>query len=166
MKLWAKTLGFYKILAISLLAVLLNHFFGNEKVNLPTLASGIHFIPTALSSLLTVVIPTIVYFNKSRLPTKAPTKINRISRLPEGLILPILVCLVVVISTLFQLGEERWRALVVGTLVLGAGAETSFRTSPKISPFIPSLLFITLKLMSENGYEDFLNLLEIQFGFY
>jgi hypothetical protein len=67
MKLWAKTIGLNQILLITLTTLMVNQFFGNFPVNLPTLVRGIHFVETPLTNLLATVIPSVVYYNRSKI---------------------------------------------------------------------------------------------------
>ena len=146
MKLWAKTIGLNQILLITLTTLLVNQFFGNFPVNLPTLVRGIHFVETPLTNLLATVIPSVVYYNRSKMAFPLAQSTKRLSPILESLLFPITMALVICSLFLALTSPKFPCAFIEYTIIFGASAEIYFWLKPKMSPFIPICVFLVLAL--------------------
>jgi hypothetical protein len=160
MKLWAKTIGLNQILLVTLATVIANQFAGNVTLNLPTLQSGIRFIETPLTSLLTTFIPTVIYLNRSRAKIKTIPKTERLARFFERALLPMSILVTFVTLSLLKLDDERNRTLLLGTLVLGLVAAAGFKITPRTGAFMPVCVYLSFHTFTNNGFEKVLQVLQ------
>jgi hypothetical protein len=143
MKLWAKTIGLFPILYISLATALLNHYFGDGKVFLPTLVSGIRFVETPVTHLLAAVLPTVVYFNRSKLAHFRSEKRFTVF-LSEIMTFPLAVTLGIVFTYLLPGSVDASKSFIFSSMLFGLSSELIFYFKPWIAictPFFTLVLF-------------------------
>lgn len=157
MKLWAKTVGLYKILAISQIASLLNYFCGDEKVNLPTLAGGIHFVETPVTFLLATVIPTCVYFNRAKLAFPESRETKRILVLVELLLVPIMITITACLLCITEIPARIPATYFELSLFFGLVSQFIFCFKPKFAAFASMFCFLCAQLSGLQFSDQVLN---------